>query len=104
MYQCSYCTGASAFTTCNAICVRCEKNPVHVCALCRKTTCKIPLACYMCYKREHVCLSLCRNGCIEKIKPTCACKKIRRFQVRKMNKNHNRFFWSCNQCSVFEWE
>ena len=99
MHRCSGCTEASGCVEVHPKCTRCD-NTVHVCARCDPVD-----TCVQCTKRPHICLSKCIRGCIHKKTPVCNCGSTpRRLQVQKDNQNKGRYFWSCHECTFFEWD
>ena len=107
MHQCSLCTAGSSYCSTDSVCIKCDTLKVHMCRRCAVSACGIiPKMCVSCTKRPHLCLSKCLSGCIFKENPTCRCNKggPKRLQVKKDNKNKDRFYWSCEQCKFFEWD
>ena len=99
MHRCSGCTEASGCVEVHPKCRRCD-NTVHVCARCDPVD-----TCVQCTKRPHICLSKCIRGCIHKKTPVCNCGSTpRRLQVQKDSQNKGRYFWSCHECTFFEWD
>ena len=102
MYQCSYCTGASVYCSGDAKikCIISNVETPHVCDGCSRIY-SVPKKCYLCTDRPHVCFTECYNGCVKK-KPSCRCENSPvRLQVKKLSKNHGRYFWSCRSCNLF---
>ena len=96
MYQCSFCTAGSGFTSVKPEqkCVTCNLVYVHICSRCNLEN-PTPSTCYLCTERPHICLSKCNSGCILRKRPECMCKNGPiRLQVKKNNKNHGRYFWA----------
>ena len=105
MYRCSYCTGGSGFTS-NHCCL--SKPAANARKLLFTYVADVslnlnqsPKTCYLCTERPHICLSKCLNGCVKRPPKKCQCGKPIRFQSKKNNKNHGRFFWTCNACNFF---
>ena len=98
MQQCSICTAGSSYCS-TELCMKCHTIKVHICQYCAPL--HTTSLCIACYKRPHVCLSKCNNGCIIK-KPKCRCKQGPiRFQVNKDNHNKDKWFWTCNPVISF---
>ena len=107
MYQCSICTEGSSFCSLDSSkkCTVCRQYTPHICSRCIiQASGVMPTKCYLCTTREHTCLSKCLGGCILQERPKCKCGHPIRLQVKKQNKNHGRYFWSCRDCNFFEWE
>ena len=107
MYQCSYCTAGSAFCShdVNQKCTKCGVYTPHICTQCILSIYIIPKTCFLCTQRDHICLSKCLGGCIQRVQIKCKCTKGPiRLRVQKQNHNNGRYFWTCHDCTFFQWE
>ena len=117
LLQCSLCTSGSGVCTqprqtgaagrSLAKCTGCRVKHPHICAWCLAEMSgedAIPTTCFVCTPREHVCLSKCASGCINRPRPACKCGKIVRLQVNADTNNKGRFFWTCRSCDRFQWD
>ena len=99
MHQCSGCSGAFDCKKDHPKCSNCD-NTVHICSRCKPVK-----TCVRCTTRPHICNSKCARVCRFKKAPVCPCPSgPRRFQSQKDNDNKGRFFWTCRDCNLFEWE
>jgi hypothetical protein len=109
LYKCSLCTAGSAFCSVRPErpCTACGGRVVHLCDQCTRQNNHVPTTCYLCTPRPHLCMSACSSGCVLYEKPICNCKNggnLVRSKVKKVGKNHDRWFWSCRACRFFVFE
>ena len=100
MFQCSLCTAGSSFCSLDPdkTCAACGIYTPHICSMCiSEASGVMPKTCYLCKARGHI-----RR---ENSKPTCQCTKGPiRLQVIKKGNNKGKYFWTCRDCNMFQWE
>lgn len=106
MYHCIHCTAASTYSDSTKVCQACP-NIVHLCDGCHDVNVVPAMACYLCVRGlgpGHKHRTVATKPVIPRVKCQCKNSQVRRLQVNKNNRNHGRYFYSCNICNFFQWD
>jgi hypothetical protein len=92
-HQCSICTQASSKCSVQPLrlCCTCKLHYVHLCPKCNYFD--IPLRCYLCMTRTHVCLSKCSRGCVEKLKCRQNTQSVKPILSASYTRKHLDSYW-----------